>query len=341
MNIIIILLLSIIMMIKSYRRIIDNKYKYNVIKMMTKVADPNIYYINVMEQHPKTQELAIKHCNHYNKYSNSVFLPQHTVDAFQEATDFVDNFYKKYNNNNNDKKLVILDSGCGRGMSTLVLAAKYPNIPIIGIDRSIHRLTKNNPEYLSPQKFNELQVQLNIDNKIKYNNDNDDNDNDDDYENDEELVDTSQYPNAILIQAELATFWMLAATRSDWIIDYHYLLYPNPYPKSKHLKRRWHGHPVFPALLALGGNVIVRSNWPIYCEEFISAIKAIDNSNALNGFKCKVNNVHQIPFPNENESMSHFERKYIRVKVPLFEASAKCGTTDLSQRLLLLKQEQQ
>jgi tRNA G46 methylase TrmB len=226
-------------------------------------------------------------------------------------------------------------------MSTLVLAKKYPTIPIIGIDRSIHRLTKNNPEYLSPQKFNELQVQLNIDNKIKYNNDNDDNDNDDDYENDEELVDTSQYPNAILIQAELATFWMLAATRSDWIIDYHYLLYPNPYPKSKHLKRRWHGHPVFPALLALGGNVIVRSNWPIYCEEFISAIKAIDNSNALNGFKCKVNNVHQIPFPNENESMSHFERKYIRVKVPLFEASAKCGTTDLSQRLLLLKQEQQ
>ena len=319
-------------------RISVNHYNVASMRMMTKIADPNIYYINVLEQHPKTQEVAIKHCNHYKRYSDSVFLPQHTVDAFQEAKEFIDSFYKDHQH---DKKHVILDSGCGRGMSSIKLAAKYPNLPVIGIDRSIHRLTKNNAEYLSPQKLNELLTRVNIDNNKmrKYNNNDEDNDEEDNYEedDDEDSVDTSQHPNVLLIQAELATFWMLAATRSDWIIEYHYLLYPNPYPKSKHLKRRWHGHPVFPALLALGGNLVVRSNWPIYCDEVVSAIRAIDSANALPGLRCNVDDAHQIPFPDEINSMSHFERKYVLANVPLFEATADLHKSSLQERLTILQ----
>ena len=62
-------------------------------------------------------------------------------------------------------------------------------------------------------------------------------------------------PNAILLRAELSDFYTLVAYQSDWIVHSHYLLYPNPYPKSKHLKRRWHGHPIFPVLLAIGNRM--------------------------------------------------------------------------------------
>jgi len=52
----------------------------------------------------------------------------------------------------------------------------------------------------------------------------------------------------------------------------HYLLYPNPWPKIGQLARRWHGHPVFPTIVALGGELECRSNWRIYIEEFALAL---------------------------------------------------------------------
>lgn len=52
----------------------------------------------------------------------------------------------------------------------------------------------------------------------------------------------------------------------------HYLLYPNPWPKKAQLGRRWHGHPVFPTIVALGGVVECRSNWQTYIDEFGAAL---------------------------------------------------------------------
>lgn len=68
-------------------------------------------------------------------------------------------------------------------------------------------------------------------------------------------------------RVELASFWRLAL-QAGLRVQHHYLLYPNPWPKSAHLARRWHGHPVFPTLIALGGVLEVRSNWAIYVREF-------------------------------------------------------------------------
>ena len=59
------------------------------------------------------------------------------------------------------------------------------------------------------------------------------------------------------------------------ICQKHYLLYPNPWPKKGHLKRRIHGHPSFPLLKALGGIIEVRSNWKIYIDEFAKASKLL------------------------------------------------------------------
>jgi tRNA G46 methylase TrmB len=78
----------------------------------------------------------------------------------------------------------------------------------------------------------------------------------------------------------------------------HYLLYPNPWPKIGHLARRWHAHPVFPALLELGGVLECRSNWRIYIEEFCLAV------NALRG--CRARCEPFVPV----SPLTPFERKY-------------------------------
>ena len=79
-------------------------------------------------------------------------------------------------------------------------------------------------------------------------------------------------PNLILVRADLNDFYRLAAT-SGWKPAFHYILYPNPWPKAEHLGRRWHGAPVFPFIVKVGGQLEVRSNWKIYLQEFAAAIK--------------------------------------------------------------------
>ncbi len=73
--------------------------------------------------------------------------------------------------------------------------------------------------------------------------------------------------NTLLVQAECEVIWRLLAAHRLFP-DYHYLFYPNPWPKKAQLSRRIHGHPAFPFLLELGGHVELRSNWPLYVEEF-------------------------------------------------------------------------
>ncbi|WP_116368373.1 tRNA (guanine(46)-N(7))-methyltransferase TrmB [Parahaliea mediterranea] len=73
--------------------------------------------------------------------------------------------------------------------------------------------------------------------------------------------------NYLLLRAECEGIWQLLLQRG-WQPQYHYLLYPNPWPKSGHLQRRVHGHASFPLLLQLGGAIELRSNWQLYVEEF-------------------------------------------------------------------------
>jgi tRNA G46 methylase TrmB len=86
--------------------------------------------------------------------------------------------------------------------------------------------------------------------------------------------DLRQESNSLILKMELVDFWRLAV-RHSWHLQKHYILYPNPWPKPKLLKRRWHAHPVFPDLLRLGGELELRCNWRIYAEEFRRAINYI------------------------------------------------------------------
>jgi len=75
------------------------------------------------------------------------------------------------------------------------------------------------------------------------------------------------------------------------------MLYPNPWPKSGQLKRRIHGHPAFPLLKRLGGEVEVRSNWKIYIAEFAEAWAALSQPGVVSQLKI-------------DAPISLFERKY-------------------------------
>jgi len=77
--------------------------------------------------------------------------------------------------------------------------------------------------------------------------------------------------NLLFVRADVVDIWR-AARQRGWAVAAHYLLYPNPWPKQRHLMRRWHGHPAFDDLVALGGRLELRTNWATYAEEFAFAL---------------------------------------------------------------------
>jgi len=119
--------------------------------------------------------------------------------------------------------------------------------------------------------------------------------------------------NAIWLRAELTTFWRLALA-AGWRLYRHFLLYPNPWPKPAHLRRRWHAHPVFPDLLRLGGRLEVRSNWEIYALEFAMAVNRMLGSNAC------------LREPLESTITSPYERKYRASGHRLYSVSVTCDS---------------
>lgn len=114
--------------------------------------------------------------------------------------------------------------------------------------------------------------------------------------------------NALLLRADVVDLWRLAVADGLRLAQ-HYLLYPNPWPKVGHLQRRWHGHAVFPSLLALGGRLELRSNWRVYVEEFVAAA-------AIAGLGQTA--VETIPLAELAAPLTPFERKYHASGQPLF-----------------------
>jgi tRNA (guanine-N7-)-methyltransferase len=146
---------------------------------------------------------------------------------------------------------LVLDSFCGTGHSTRLLAQRHSQHLVVGIDKSAARLGKE----ASPST-----------------------------------------DNCLLLQADCEDIWQLLLLEG-LTVDYHYLLYPNPWPKAKHLQRRIHGHGSFPWLLQLGGLLELRSNWRVYVEEFGVAMH-------LAGYPGRVSMVA------EESSITRFEQKY-------------------------------
>ena len=111
------------------------------------------------------------------------------------------------------------------------------------------------------------------------------------------IADENPPENLQIVRANCIDFWRLASV-AGWPVERHYLLYPNPWPKGKHLQRRWHAHPVFPSLVALGGTLELRSNWKIYVAEFALALDTL-------GFEYCGPRKYEA-----SDALTPFERKY-------------------------------
>lgn len=118
--------------------------------------------------------------------------------------------------------------------------------------------------------------------------------------------------NMLLIRAEAGDLFRLGAA-AKLRLARHYILYPNPYPKAAQVRRRWHGSPVFPYLLQLGGKLDLRSNWAIYVHEFAAALRHCDIASAICEFD---------PGPTP---LTLFEKKYHESGQTLWRLTADLG----------------
>ncbi len=152
------------------------------------------------------------------------------------------------------ERALILDSGCGTGRSSLLLARQQPEALVVGVDQSAVRLERASKRFQLPD-------------------------------------------NLLLLRADCAGLWRLIAGEG-WQLQRHQILYPNPWPKSAHLKRRWHGHPVWPTMLSLGGELEMRSNWLLCLQEVRDAL-------AISDIRAELSQL-----PMQSEPLTDFEEKY-------------------------------
>jgi tRNA G46 methylase TrmB len=117
--------------------------------------------------------------------------------------------------------------------------------------------------------------------------------------------------NYAVLRADVNDFWRLAAA-AGWRPVRHYLLYPNPYPKASQIRKRWYGSPAFPSLLGLGGLLTVRTNWSIYAQEFVLALRAA-------GCAATESQITGVP------PMSAFEAKYQERDHRLYQVTSDLG----------------
>ncbi len=158
---------------------------------------------------------------------------------------------------------VILDACCGVGQSTRILAQQNPNALVIGVDKSAHRINRNVEGFSEQEGY--------------------------------------YASNYHLVRADLNDFYRLVKAE-NWPVSKHYVLYPNPWPKAKHLQRRWHGSAVFPQMTAIGEQIILRSNWRLYLEEFQQAAKLVNLSGEITALPTSEQSGEQ--------ALTPFEAKY-------------------------------
>ena len=178
-----------------------------------------------------------------------------------------------------DGRPLILDSGCGTGMSTRLLAQANPGASVIGADRSFERLQRSG--------LDQGQALL-IDGSL------------------------------CLARINLEDLWPLLHV-SGIRLHRHLLWYPNPSPKPEHLKRRWHAHPLFPTLLALRGEIELRSNWRVYVDEFAKALAVAGHA----GYVARIEPTAP--------AVSPFERKYLESGHPAWRVTATLAANLVAQ----------
>lgn len=130
---------------------------------------------------------------------------------------------------------------------------------------------------------------------------------------------SSSSKNLSFHRIDLIDFFLLA-DKNNLKSEITYFLYPNPWPKSEHLKRRWHAHPIFPKILNCSKQIVLRTDWKIYLDEFKDALKIheyeLQKSEQLSLNQSDLNN------GSLDQGISRFEQKFIKQKRNLYELIA-------------------
>lgn len=94
-------------------------------------------------------------------------------------------------------------------------------------------------------------------------------------------------------------------------------------------QNRWHGHPIFPVIVALGGVLEIRSSWDGYLQEFRSAFDAAHSAMEWEtGMKCiapilgdveMLTSEVSIDAKSTRYPISNFEAKYLKVGQPTYQ----------------------
>lgn len=246
---------------------------------------------------PPTEEKVLRGLITRSCSSLEKFLENKPIAAHtQVAFDAIQDFI-------DPTKDIVLDSGCGTGRSTVLLGELHPDKIVIGIDRSFARLNKNgrlkNEQDASEESLRPFQAVS---------------------------------PNTLLVRAELADFWR-CCLQEGWNVSHHYMLYPNPYPTKQRIKQRWYGHPAFPLILQLGGEIMVRSNWKGFLQEFALSVsyahdyydESGQESNSAVPYlvDAKLGPVERL---DKSQAWTNFEKKYDDSGEPTYELLLRRST---------------
>lgn len=117
--------------------------------------------------------------------------------------------------------------------------------------------------------------------------------------------------NLLYTRADLNDVYRLLAETSTQLYK-HFILYPNPWPKAAHLQRRWHGSAALKYIVALGGELELRSNWRLYLDEFAYALNYYNRSASVEKFDPTAQDAKSacasLPLP--PGFLTNFEEKY-------------------------------
>ena len=206
-------------------------------------ADSRLVHSNQTQPHARLAEVVARHAQHEFLKPLAPFgaLP------FEQAMEA----WQKHGGS------LLMDAGCGVGLSTRRLAQHFPDAFVVGVDQSAHRLSRHSRWDMPPPA------------------------------------------NFITVRADLVDFWQRMALAKIRPLR-QYLLYPNPWPKKAQLLRRWHGHPIFPTVVGLGGSLECRSNWKMYVDEMAAALEHLTG---------RVANIEPYPIA-PADALTPFEQKY-------------------------------
>ena len=212
---------------------------------------------NVTSQQKDIHENLISTLEKYDSHHYQRPIADFSIETLRICLDKAKTFDNK----------IILDLGCGTGESSFHLAQKYTEALVIGIDKSIDRLDRNNSFKKNLPK------------------------------------------NCMLVRGELLDLIYLfnqeSIKRNISIIKI-YILYPNPWPKAKHFKRRFACNPVTPFLFKIPCPVEIRSNWKVYLLEMNAAATFFNRPKAsVESFR-------------PEKTITAFERKYLESNQQLF-----------------------